>query len=123
MASTPKNSVPVVSRRDFARRAALASAAAVLAPACSTEPGGATAVALQAPAPAAPATQGDVRFATMWEAVLRKQGDRLSAEQKTRMQKIIANNVRMLKAIDTVQVGNGDTPASTLVLVAKRGQP
>src|SRR5690242_4272937 len=105
MRSRPEDHVSLVSRRDFARRTALASAAAVFAPACSGESSGATAVAVQTTAPGAPPSQGDVRFATMWEAVLRKHGDRLSAAQKTRIQKIIANNVRMLQSIDTIQVG------------------
>jgi len=59
----------------------------------------------------------------MWQAVLRKHGDRLTAEQKARMQKIIASNVRMLESIDAVALKNGDTPASTLLLAVGKVQP
>jgi len=49
--------------------------------------------------------------------VLRKHGDRFTADQKARMRRIIARNVSMLEAVYAVDVNNGDGPATVLRLV------
>ena len=66
--------------------------------------------------------EGRVRFESMWQNVLRKHGDRLTEDQKTRMRKIIANNVTMLETIYAVPVRNGDAPATTLRLTEGAGR-
>src|SRR3954467_12728804 len=60
--------------------------------------------------------EGRVRFESMWQNVLRKHGDRLNDEQRTRMRKIIVSNVTMLEAVYAVPLSNGDAPATILLL-------
>jgi hypothetical protein len=115
-----------VSRREFTRRAALASAAVVVPAhraavhAAASQAAGAVAGAPAAqddPALARLSAASRTRFEAMWQNVLRRHGDRLSDDQKARMRKIIAGNVRMLAAIDRVPLKNADPPATTLLLV------
>lgn len=54
----------------------------------------------------------DVKLAN----VLRKYGDRLSDEQKTRARTILVRHQRMLARVRAFPLDNGDTPASTLKL-------
>jgi hypothetical protein len=58
----------------------------------------------------------------MWQNVQRKHGDRLTEDQKVRMRKIIANNVRLLESVYAVPVKNGDAPATALLLVVDKSR-
>ena len=108
--SSPRSSL---SRREFGQRVALVTGAGITA--------SARASVVEAPAQDDRAleklsAEGRVRFESMWQNVLRRHGDRLTADQKTRLRKIIASNVKMLETIYAVPVGNGDAPATTLLL-------
>jgi hypothetical protein len=61
--------------------------------------------------------EGRLRFDLMWQNILRKNGDRLTDEQKSRMRKIVATNVTMLESLYAVPVNNGDAPATSLLLL------
>jgi hypothetical protein len=115
-----RGSSPHVSRREFARRVALATAAGIVpsAPVVgkANEPQADPSLAKLAP-------ESRARFESMWEHVQRQHGGRLTGEQLTRMRKIIANNVRMLESVYAVPVDNGDTPATALLLVEDESRP
>jgi len=121
-----------ISRREFARRAALASAVASIAPVAvtaSTIPGTSlggqsatqdihpkappAAVAPQNPAPGAPKlsvesqSEADARF----QAILVMYGARFSAEQKNDLHRLCAAVQASLDHIRAYKVENGDGPA------------
>jgi hypothetical protein len=48
---------------------------------------------------------------------VRRYGDRLSDEQRSRMRRILAQNQRLLAPIRDFPMDNGDTPATTLKLL------
>jgi hypothetical protein len=48
---------------------------------------------------------------------VRRYGDRLSDEQRSRMRRILAQNQRLLASIRDFPLDNGDTPATTLKLL------
>ena len=123
-----KRSAPAsssVSRREFSKRIALVAGAVPSTRALGSLAG------LSPESPAAhhgPVSQNDrvvqelsadgrLRFETMWQNVLRKHGERLSDDQKSRLRKIVANNVVMLESVYGVALANGDTPATALLLV------
>jgi hypothetical protein len=105
-----------VSRREFGKRLALASAAigAPSNPVRAIAPhdrGGHHDSAIQVgPALDKLSAEGRARFESMWQNVLRKHGERLTDDQKTRMRKIIAYDVTLLDAVYAVPLKNGDTP-------------
>ena len=117
-------SKPRVSRREFARSTALAAAAAALAPAATLS----QAKENSPPAPAAPQQQGPdlsdlspqarAEIDAKVENVIRRWGDRLSDEQKTRARTVITRHVRMLETVRKFPLHNGDSPASVLKLYA-----
>jgi hypothetical protein len=118
-------SKPRVSRREFARSTALAAAAAALAPA---------AAALSQPKHNSPSAfdarqqqgadlsdlspQARAEIDAKVENVIRRWGDRLSDEQKSRARTIITRHVRMLETVRKFPLHNGDSPASVLKLFA-----
>ena len=114
--SSPRSSL---SRREFGQRVALATGAGITA---AARAGTAEASVQDDRAAEKLSAEGRVRFESMWQNVLRKHGDRLTADQKTRMRKIIANNVTMLETIYAVPVRNGDAPATTLRLPEPTGR-
>ena len=120
-----------VSRREFGRRIALVSGAVPSARVLGAFAGASPEELSSHHGPGAQSdravqdlsAEGRVRFDSMWQNVLRKHGDRLSDEQKTRMRKIIASNVTMLESVYAVAVANGDTPATALLLVEDKTTP
>jgi hypothetical protein len=123
-----------LSRRAFGRRVALATAAAGVIPsarvlgmadASRTDGAGGHHARFTQDGPTSHALspEGRERLESMWQNVQRKHGDRLTEEQKVRMRKIIANNVRMLESVYAVPVKNGDAPATALRLVEDRSRP
>jgi hypothetical protein len=117
MARKSSSRSSALSRREFGQRVALATGAGLAssAPAAGAD-GHHDAAAQDDRAMEKLSAEGRVRFESMWQNVLRRHGDRLTADQKTRMRKIIASNVKMLETIYAVPVGNGDAPATTLLL-------
>ena len=113
--SSPRSST--LSRREFGQRVALVTTAAGIAASARA----ADARAQDDRAVEKLSVEGRVRFESMWQNVLRKHGGRLTDEQKTRMRKIIANNVAMLESVYAVALNNGDAPATTLLLVEPAG--
>jgi hypothetical protein len=107
---------PAISRRQFSRKAALAAAASITAPALL----GATS------APSAPAqdqkaeplkgltpqqtAEVDAKLAN----ILRKYGERFSDDQKKRLRRILAQHQRLMAPVREFAVQNGDPPASVL---------
>jgi hypothetical protein len=55
--------------------------------------------------------------------VLRRWGDRLNEDQRTRMRGIITRHVRMLETVRAIPTDNADPPASVLKLVERRSIP
>ncbi len=125
MGRKPDRSISPLSRREFGKRVALVTGAGLAGTADvranavgrHTDTGHHGPLDQSAPAPPELSAEGRVRFDTMWQNVLRTHGDRLSDEQKTRMRKIVTNNVVMLESIYAVPLKNGDAPATALLLV------
>jgi hypothetical protein len=116
-----------ISRREFARRAALASAVASIAPAAAItaaatpatspaliaqDPPAAAAIAGQNPLPGAPKlsaesqSEADARF----QAILVLYGSRFSAEQKNDLHRLCAVVQPSLDHIRAYKIENGDGP-------------
>lgn len=83
-----------ISRRGFGRRVALAAA-------LPQGRGG------QPPLPSQEQAEVDAKAAD----VIRKYGDRLSEEQKTRVRTVLARHQRMLMRVREFPLENGDAPA------------
>lgn len=117
---------PGLSRREFARRAALVTAAAIVPASRLSDSAGVPLDAEKSlpgaedPALAKLSPQSRARFESMLRNVLQKHGDRFTEEQKTRLRKIVAYNVRMLEAVYAVPLQNGDAPATLLKLVENK---
>jgi hypothetical protein len=110
-----------LTRRDFARAAAVATAAAAIAP------GGAALTRQVAPADNARALShaaaddpGSARQAEIDARVtdvFRRYGDRLSAEQKTEVRRLAGELQKSLDKLRAYPLGNGDQPATVLRVV------
>ena len=119
-------SKPRVSRREFARSTALAAAAAALAPATSlshakeSSPSSSASALPQQQGPDLSdlSPQARAEIDAKVENVIRRWGDRLSDEQKTRARTVITRHVRMLETVRKFPLHNGDSPASVLKLFA-----
>jgi hypothetical protein len=97
-----------VSRRDLGRRAALSAAALALG-AKEAAPQGRGG---QAGLAASDQAEVDAKFAS----VVRKYGDRLSEEQKTRVRGVLGNHQRMIARVRAFPIENPDAPATGLRL-------
>jgi hypothetical protein len=125
LGSTEPKSHVSISRREFARRAALASAVASIAPAAAVtatssgnqssaqDPPPAAAAAPQNPMPNAPRlsvesqSEADARF----QAILVLYGTRFSAEQKNDLHRLCAVVQSALDHVRAYKIENGDGPA------------
>ena len=110
------------SRREFGKRLAVVTGAGIVPSTRVAGDGGESHAAGSALEQNDPALQrlsaeGRLRFDLMWQNILRKHGDRLTDEQKSRMRKIVATNVAMLESVYAVAVKNGDAPATSLLLL------
>jgi hypothetical protein len=107
-----------LTRRDFARRAALAAATAAISPkiASAARRGAIPEIASSAgranadDAAAARQAEIDARVAD----VFRRYGDRLSAEQKTEVRRLVGELQKSLDKLREYPLGNGDQPATVL---------
>lgn len=116
------------SRRDFSRSAIAAVAAAALAPTPALPQRGETPAAGSPPQQQAPdlsdlSAEARAEIDAKVENVIRRWGDRLSDEQKTRMRTIITRHVRMLETVRKFPLKNGDAPASVLKLYTAPQMP
>jgi hypothetical protein len=109
-----------VSRRDFGRGAVLALAGAAAVPAGILSSGEATAAAQQAQTPGDLSPELLAEIDAKMQNILRKWGDRLSEDQRTRLRSTVTRHVRMLETIRAYPMENGDCPASVLKLVEIR---
>lgn len=100
-----------ISRRGFGRRAAWAAALSALDPAAAVAQGRGA----QPPLPPKDQAEVDAKFAD----VVRKYGDRLSEEQKTRVRTVLGRHQRMLMRVREFPLENGDAPATALRLYPK----
>jgi hypothetical protein len=100
-----------VSRRNFGRRAALAAALGALA----AEPAVPQGRGPQTPLPASDQAEVDAKYSD----VIRKYGERLSEDQKTRVRGVIGRHQRMLLRVRQFPLENGDAPATALRLYPK----
>ncbi|MFZ0039114.1 MAG: hypothetical protein WAK91_16945 [Candidatus Acidiferrales bacterium] len=112
----------LLSRRDFARKAALAAAGAAIVPAALR----ATPLAaddlpiseVQAP-PATPLSAEDkAQVDARVSAILRKYGDRLSPEQKDEIRRLSTELQKPLIRLRAYPLGNSNQPATVLKLVS-----
>lgn len=124
----PSNSSSVsISRRKFARNAAVIAAASISAPAL---------LPAETPERNAPREQDqkaeplkglsaeqtadvDAKLAN----ILRKYGDRFNDDQKKRLRRILAQHQRLLAPVRDFAVKNGDPPASVLRLTFDKVPP
>ena len=113
-----------ISRREFAVRAALASAASTLVPGAAFATPGAQAVAVaspQEPAGAsklAPASQAEAEART--QAILSRYGERLSEVQKADVRRLSLVLQTPLDALRAYPLDNGDSPALYLKPLVER---
>jgi hypothetical protein len=101
-----------ISRRGFGRRAALAAAVGALDPAAALPQGRGG----QAPLPPKDQAEVDAKFAD----VVRKYGDRLNDEQKTRVRTTLGRHQRMLMRVREFPLDNSDAPGTVLHLAKGR---
>jgi uncharacterized protein (DUF885 family) len=117
MRGEPAKDAKRLTRRDFARAAAIAAATAAMAPGIDagtrlcTRPGLADASSADDAASARQA-EIDARVAD----VFRRYGDRLSAEQKTEVRRLVGELQKGLDKLRAYPLGNGDQPATVLRL-------
>lgn len=118
-----KESIPEslgrISRRDFARRAALAAASAAVMPAhLLAQPSPESApIAPQAPAneqKLSPESQAEVDARI--QIIFKKYGDRLSEEQKKDIQRLVTEGQKPLETLRAYKIENSDQPATVFKL-------
>jgi hypothetical protein len=113
-----------ISRREFARRAALVSAAASLSPAelLARKPAAAVAQPLQAPASDSPklSPESQAEMESRLQAVFTQYGSRLSDAQKSDLRRIAADGQAALDRLRAYPTDNGDGPALYLKPLMER---
>jgi hypothetical protein len=101
-----------ISRRNFGCRAAWAGLATALSPSALVSQGRG---GNQTPLPPQDQAEVDAKFADM----VRKYGDRLTEDQKTRARGVLARHQRMLMRVREFPLENGDASATELHLYPK----
>jgi len=112
-----------ISRREFARRAAMVSAAASLSPAeLLTESPTASAQPLQAASPSGPklSPESQAEMESRLQAVFAQYGSRLSDAQKSDLRRIAAEGQAALDRLRAFPTDNGDGPALYLKPLMER---
>jgi len=114
----------VISRREFARRAAFVSAAASFSPAelLTRESAAAVAPQLQTPAPSGPklSPESQAEMESRVQAVFTQYGSRLSDAQKSDLRRIAADGQAALDRLRAFPTDNGDGPALYLKPLIER---
>lgn len=111
-----------ISRREFAVRAALASAAGTLAPGAVLAVPGAQAAASPQEAAGAPklAPEGQAEAEARSQAILARYGSRLSEIQKADVRRLALLLQPPIEALRAYPLGNGDSPALYLKPLVER---
>ena len=120
--TNPESPRPV-SRREFARRAALVTAAAASALAVPGRVPGQTASPAVSGAPVDPGLPLDVAAEVdeKYSAVLRQYGSKFSAEQKQELRNLIVGQVKGLQKLRAYALDNADAPATVLRMGGAEG--
>ncbi len=103
--SRPSDKSPKLSRRDFARGAAIAATAATL-PASSL-------AAAEQPTPV-PSDEAEIE--SKIQAIFRRYGNRLSPAQKADIRRLVREGQKPLDAMRKFPLGNADQPGNVLKL-------
>lgn len=111
-----------ISRRDFARGAALASAAATFAPAgvFSSETVPPLSAAQQPPEPPKLSPEAHAEVEARIQAILGPYGNRFSKEQKADIRRLCAQAQQPLERLRAYPIENGDAPALYLKPLVER---
>jgi hypothetical protein len=111
-----------ISRREFARRAALASAAATLAPATvlSSEAVGGSSTSQQPPDQTKQSPEAHAEVEARIQAILGPYGNRFSKEQKADIRRLCTQVQQPLERLRAYPVENGDAPALYLKPLVER---
>lgn len=110
-----------LSRRDFARGAAIAAAS--LASTTLLSAGAATGAIPPRQNPAANASPVQQEIDAKLANIVRKWGDRLNDEQRQHLRRVLGENERMLAAVRAFPLENGDPPAQVLKLTNDEYEP
>jgi hypothetical protein len=112
----------LLSRRDFARKAALAAASAAIAPAALRAAPGISGDLANSEGQAPPSTPLSVEDQSQVDArvsaILRKYGERLSPEQKDEIRRLSTELQKPMIRLRSYPLVNGSQPATVLKLVA-----
>jgi hypothetical protein len=111
-----------ISRREFARRAAMVSAAASLAPAnlLNAEPPASLPQAQQAPNPTKLSPQSQAEVDSRIQSILAQYGSRLSDAQKADIRRLATEAQPALDRLRAYPTENGDGPALYLKPLMER---
>ena len=111
-----------ISRRQFARRAALLSASASIVPAVSVFADSSVAVPAQQPAEAHPNLSPESRAEAeaRYQQILSQYGSRFSAEEKTSLREMNLVTQTSLDKVRAFSLENGDAPALYLKPLVER---
>ena len=117
-----KKNEPVISRREFARRAAFVSAAASLTPGqlLNAEPLASAVEAQQPPNAPKLSPEGQVEVESRIQAILTQYGSRLSDAQKADIRRLAAEAQPPLDRLRAYTTDNGDGPALYLKPLLER---
>lgn len=104
-----------ISRREFARRAALATATAATLPATLLDEARATISAAQEAAKLPPLTpEGKAEVESKIRAILSRYGDRLNDAQKADVRRLVTTLQPQLEKLRAYSIANEDAPATIL---------
>jgi hypothetical protein len=111
-----------ISRRQFARRAALLSASASIVPAASVFAGSSVATQAQQPAETHPnlPAESQAEAEARYQQILSQYGSRLSAEEKTSLREMNLVTQTSLDKVRAYSLENGDGPALYLKPLVER---
>jgi hypothetical protein len=113
----------LLSRRDFARKAALAAASAAIAPAAlrgsRATTGDLAILEGQAPPSTPLSAEDQAQVESRVAAILRKYGDRLSPDQKNEIHRLSVELQKPMTRLRAYPLGNGSQPATVLKVVSE----
>jgi hypothetical protein len=113
----------MLSRREFAQRAAMLSATATLVPAGMVTPSALTrSASMQAEGPKLTAA-GTAEAESRYQQIVSLYSDRLNEQQKEEIRKMCAELQPMLERIRGYALENGDAPALYLKPIVERKKP
>ncbi len=113
-----------ISRRQFARRAAMLSGAASVAPVAGAFANPATAAPAQQPSPAHPnlSPESQIEADARLQQILAQYGSRFTNDEKTFLQQLNFTTQESLDRLRAYPLTNGDSPALYLKPLVERGK-